>query len=66
MARVGSVLAPIIGREVAKYNRDAVIVIFAVVALISGSLTLFLPETNGKPLPDTIEEGLLKYLPTRP
>ena len=61
MARVGSVLAPIIGREVAKYNRDAVIVIFAVVALISGSLTLFLPETNGKSLPDTIEEGLLKY-----
>ena len=61
MARVGSVLAPIIGREVAKYNRDAVIIIFAVVALVSGSLTLFLPETNGKLLPDTIEEGLLKY-----
>ena len=57
MARVGSVLAPIIGREVAKINRDLVIVIFAVVALISGTLTLFLPETNGKQLPDTIKEG---------
>ena len=57
MARVGSVLAPIIGREVAKIYRDLVIVIFAVVALISGTLTLFLPETNGKQLPDTIKEG---------
>lgn len=57
IARVGSVLAPIVGREVAKINRDLVIVIFAVVALISGALTLFLPETNGKKLPDTIEEG---------
>ena len=57
MARVGAVLAPIIGREVAKYDRDLVIVIFALVALLSGTFTLFLPETNGKFLPDTIEEG---------
>ena len=47
MARVGAVLAPIIGREVAKYDRDLVIVIFALVALLSGTFTLFLPETNG-------------------
>ena len=57
MARVGSVLAPIIGRELGKHNRDLVIVIFSVVALIAGSLTLFMPETLGKTLPDTIEEG---------
>ena len=61
MARVGAVLAPIIGREVAKYDRDLVIVIFALVALLSGTLTLFLPETNGKSLPDTIEEGQILY-----
>ena len=64
IARVGSVLAPIVGREVAKISRDLVIVIFAVVALISGVLTLFLPETNGKKLPDTMEEGQYYDYPT--
>jgi len=57
MARVGSVLAPIIGRELAKINRDLTIVIFAIVSLVAGLLTLFLPETLGRNLPDSLEEG---------
>ena len=57
MARVGSVLAPIIGRELAKVNRDLTIVIFSIVALVAGILTLLLPETLGRNLPDSIEEG---------
>lgn len=32
-------------------------IIFAVVALISGFLTLFLPETLGAPMPQSIEDG---------
>jgi len=57
MARVGAVLAPIIGREVGRVNRDLVFVIFSVASLLSGFLTLFLPETRGKTLPDSIEDG---------
>ena len=57
MARVGAVLAPIIGRELGKYNRGSVFVIFSLISLSSGFLTLFLPETMGKVLPDSIEDG---------
>ena len=59
MGRVGSVLAPIVGRELAKINRSLTICIFSMVALIAGILTLFLPETLGKKLPDSIAEGKL-------
>ena len=57
MARVGAVLAPIIGRELGRYNRESVFVIFSLISLTSGFLTLFLPETLGKALPDSIEDG---------
>ena len=62
MARVGSVLAPIIGRELAKINRDLTIVIFAIVSLVAGLLTLFLPETLGRNLPDSLEEGNVFFI----
>lgn len=57
MARVGSVLAPIVGRELGKINRHLVFVIFSLVALTAGLGTLFLPETLGKSLPNSIAEG---------
>ena len=57
MARVGAVLAPVIGRELGKVNRSSVFVIFSLASLLSAFLTLFLPETRGKTLPDSILDG---------
>ena len=55
--RIGSMLAPIIGRELGAVNQPAAVAIFATLALMAGVLTLWLPETRGKKLADTIEEG---------
>ena len=55
--RIGSMLAPIIGRELAKVSQESVIVIFAVLSIGAGVGTIWLPETKGKRLPDTLEEG---------
>ena len=65
-ARVGSMLAPVIGKELSKISVAIPIIIFAVVSLISGVLTLFLPETHGRTIPDTIEEGnqMTSYIST--
>lgn len=38
-------------------SREAVFIIFAVVAILAGFFTLFLPETNRKKLPESVEEG---------
>ena len=57
VARIGTVLAPIIGRELAKTNRNLTIVLFAIVSIVAGSLTLFLPETYGRRLPESVQEG---------
>lgn len=44
-----------------RQNQEAAIVIFGVTSILAGILTLFLPETLGKKLPDTLEEGLAFY-----
>eukprot|EP00090_Calanus_glacialis_P012725 TRINITY_DN21349_c0_g1_i1.p1 TRINITY_DN21349_c0_g1~~TRINITY_DN21349_c0_g1_i1.p1 ORF type:complete len:278 (+),score=71.47 TRINITY_DN21349_c0_g1_i1:2-835(+) len=56
-ARVGGVIAPYIGRELAKKSADAPLIIFGVTSIIAAVLVLFLPETKNIALPDTIEEG---------
>merc|ERR1712141_508979 len=58
IGKFGAVLAPIIGRELGRYNRESVFVIFSLISLTSGFLTLFLPETLGRALPDSIEDGI--------
>jgi len=58
-ARIGSILAPIVGRELGKYGQTWPILIFTSCATISGFLTLLLPETHGHSLPESVEEGEL-------
>ena len=48
---------PYIGRELAKKNAKAPLIIFGVTSIIAAILVLFLPETKNIALPDTIEEG---------
>ena len=55
--RVGSMLAPIVGRELGKTNPQATITIFAFLSMIAGVFTLWLPETRGLKMIDTIEEA---------
>lgn len=56
MARVGGILAPYIN-VLADVWKPLPLVIFGVLAFISGLLSLYLPETLNKKLPETIEEG---------
>ena len=54
ISRIGSMLAPVIGREL---NPMLVISIFATLSVLAGIFTFMLPETKGKKLPDTIADG---------
>ncbi|XP_031617950.1 organic cation transporter protein [Contarinia nasturtii] len=56
MARFGGILAPYIN-VLADLWKPFPLVIFGVLAFISGLLSLYLPETLNKKLPETIEEG---------
>ncbi|KAG8195845.1 hypothetical protein JTE90_008537 [Oedothorax gibbosus] len=56
-ARIGSILAPFV-KELGTYTHYSVPnVLYGVLALTSGLLSLLLPETKGKNMPDTMEEG---------
>ena len=52
--RVGSMLAPVVGREL---HPTATLSIFASMSMLAGILTLWLPETRGLKMIDTIEEA---------
>jgi MFS transporter, OCT family, solute carrier family 22 (organic cation transporter), member 16 len=39
------------------FDKTLPTIIFASLALISGALSLLLPETLGKPMPQTLQEG---------
>ncbi|XP_056150194.1 organic cation transporter protein [Lampris incognitus] len=54
-ARVGGVLAPII-YLLKEISKQAPMVLFGLCPLMGAALTLLLPETANKPLPDTIED----------
>ena len=56
-SRIGSIIAPFIGREVALLNPIAPVLIFGVTSVVAGLLTLLLPETKNRISPDTIEVG---------
>lgn len=56
MARIGGILAPYIN-VLADIWRPFPLVVFGALSLTSGLLSLYLPETLNKKLPETIEEG---------
>lgn len=57
IARIGSILAPFV-KELGRATYNSVpLIIYGVISIVAGSLVLLLPETNNKPVPDTIEEA---------
>ena len=56
-ARLGSFVAPFIANYLGEINRVIPFATFGALSLVAGAITLLLPETGGKKLPDTIEEG---------
>ena len=54
-SRIGSIIAPFIGREMAQVSPIAPVLIFGVTSVLAGGLTLLLPETKGRTSPDTIQ-----------
>ena len=55
VARVGGILANLVG-TLAEVNIHIPTILFGSSALLSAVLSLMLPETGGKPLPETIED----------
>lgn len=55
--RIGSLLSPVCN-VLAVYHRSIPIVIFGSLALLSGALGFFLPETTRKELPDSTDEAV--------
>lgn len=55
-ARASGALTPLI-TLLDSFNPKLPSIVFAVIALISGFLVLFLPETLGEPMPQSVEDG---------
>ncbi|XP_068227220.1 organic cation transporter protein-like [Palaemon carinicauda] len=55
-SKMGSVIAPYITEYLGPFVPWMPSIIFGGGALLAGFLTMFLPETKGKPLPDTISD----------
>ncbi|NXF43501.1 S22A5 protein, partial [Oceanites oceanicus] len=65
-SRLGSILSPYFV-YLGAYDRFLPYILMGSLTVLSGILTLFLPESYGRPLPDTIEQMLLvKGLEYRP
>ncbi len=57
-ARVGGMVAPHIADALTvSVNASLPVAIFGATALVAGLLALFLPETFGRKLPDTLQEA---------
>ena len=55
VARVGGILANLVG-TLAEINIHIPTVLFGSSAMLSAILSFWLPETGGKPLPETVED----------
>lgn len=56
-ARLGAIFAPVLARELGKISTSIPILIFAASSIGAAFFALFLPETHGKKLPNSVEEG---------
>ncbi|XP_013421303.1 organic cation transporter protein [Lingula anatina] len=59
-ARVGGMLAPVIANEIkfeGKIGQNAALIVFGGTTILAGLLSLLLPETTGRELPETIEQA---------
>lgn len=56
VARLGAMVAPFVP-ILGNYMASLPLLLFGTVSFIGGILSLFLPETLGKKLPDTVEEA---------
>ncbi|XP_070497497.1 organic cation transporter protein-like isoform X2 [Chironomus tepperi] len=57
IARIGSMISPFIASGLSKTAHWLPPAIFGIIPIIGAVLVLFLPETRGFPLPETIEDG---------
>lgn len=57
MARVGSMLAPFVATGLNKFGYSLPPLIFGIIPIIGAFLVIFLPETRGQQLPETIEDS---------
>ncbi|KAM8815667.1 solute carrier family 22 member 6 isoform 2-T2 [Rhynchonycteris naso] len=55
MARVGSIISPLVSMT-AEIHPSMPFFIFGIVAMAASVVTLLLPETLGRPLPDTVQD----------
>ena len=61
-SRIGSILAPFVGREVAQLSPLAPVLIFGLTSVLAGLLSLLLPETKDRTSPDTIQVSCSRKL----
>ncbi|KAM4866111.1 solute carrier family 22 member 2 [Thomomys bottae] len=57
MCDIGGIFTPFLVYRLTAVWLELPLVVFAVVGLIAGGLVLLLPETKGKPLPETIQDA---------
>lgn len=55
LARVGSIVSPLVSMTAELYP-TAPLFIFGAVPVAASAVTALLPETRGQPLPDTVED----------
>lgn len=56
-ARIGSIAAPFVASDLGKLHPTLPMAVFGSASLLAGLLTLALPETRGKGLPQTLEDA---------
>jgi len=56
VGRIGSILAPVVVDIVGRENKTYPSIVFAVLSLLAGLLSILLPETRDRRLPETVDD----------